>query len=142
MKFTFCNIIKLYSIFSKISKSLFPRYVHRFGAGLSYEDYEAIARHKLERQGSTNTSRCMRKYPPGMTYEEIASSRSAGIKRQESKIEEDDSPDRDSQESIEPLQEKDLKATGPDPFDKLNYRTGEQPRNSIIINKKKWNVHS
>lgn len=99
----------------------------RFGAGLSYEDYEAIARHKLERQGSTNTSRCMRKYPPGMTYEEIASSRSAGIKRQESKIEEDDSPDRDSQESIEPLQEKDLKATGPDPFDKLNYRTGEQP---------------
>ncbi|PBC27948.1 hypothetical protein APICC_00651 [Apis cerana cerana] len=95
----------------------------KFGAGLSYEDYEAIARHKLERQGSTNTSRCMRKYPPGMTYEEIASSRSAGIKRQESKIEEDDSPDRDSQESIEPLQEKDLKATGPDPFDKLNYRT-------------------
>lgn len=103
--------------------------MHRFGAGLSYEDYEAIARHKLERQGSTNTSRCMRKYPPGMTYEEIASSRSAGIKKQESKIEEDDSPDRDSQESIEPLQEKDLKATGPDPFDKLNYRTGEQSRN-------------
>ncbi|XP_015432647.1 PREDICTED: uncharacterized protein KIAA0513 isoform X1 [Dufourea novaeangliae] len=94
----------------------------RFGAGLTYEDYEAMARHKLERQGSANVSRCMRKYPPGMTYEEIASSRSAVTKKQENKIEEDNSPDRDSQESIEPLQEKDIKATGPDPFDKLNYK--------------------
>ncbi|XP_076181739.1 uncharacterized protein KIAA0513-like isoform X2 [Ptiloglossa arizonensis] len=94
----------------------------RFGTGLSYEDYEAIARHKLERQGSANMSRCARKYPPGMTYEEIASSRSAANKKQENKIEEDNSPDRDSQESIEPLQEKDIKATGPDPYDKLNYK--------------------
>lgn len=60
-----------------------------------------------------------------MTYEEIASSRSAGTKKQEQKVEEDNSPDRDSQESIEPLQERDLKATGPDPFDKLNYKGGE-----------------
>ena len=94
----------------------------RFGAGLSYEDYEAMARHKLERQGSADMSRCMRKYPPGMTYEEIASSRSAATKKQENKYEEDNSPDRDSQESIEPLQEKDIKATGPDPFEKLNYK--------------------
>ncbi|XP_076388330.1 uncharacterized protein KIAA0513 isoform X1 [Megachile rotundata] len=99
----------------------------RFGAGMCYEDYEAIARHKLERQGSASMSRCMRKYPPGMTYEEIASSRSAGIKTQEEKIEDDNSPDRDSQESIEPLQEKDIKATGPDPFDKLNYRAARAP---------------
>lgn len=98
----------------------------RFGAGLSYEDYEAMARHKLERQGSADMSRCMRKYPPGMTYEEIASSRSAATKKQESKYEEDNSPDRDSQESIEPLQEKDIKATGPDPFEKLNYKAGER----------------
>ncbi|XP_076664272.1 uncharacterized protein KIAA0513-like isoform X4 [Andrena cerasifolii] len=96
----------------------------RFGAGLSYEDYEAMARHKLERQGSADMSRCMRKYPPGMTYEEIASSRSAATKKQENKYEEDNSPDRDSQESIEPLQEKDIKATGPDPFEKLNYKAG------------------
>ncbi|XP_078052434.1 uncharacterized protein KIAA0513-like isoform X2 [Augochlora pura] len=94
----------------------------RFGAGLSYEDYEAMARHKLERQGSTNMSRCSRKYPPGLTYEEIASSRSATNKKQDNKIEEDNSPDRDSQESIAPLEEKDIKATGPDPFEKLNYR--------------------
>ncbi|XP_012164677.2 uncharacterized protein KIAA0513 isoform X1 [Bombus affinis] len=99
----------------------------RFGTGLSYEDYEAIARHKLERQGSANMSRCMRKYPPGMTYEEIASSRSAGTKRQEHKVEEDNSPDRDSEESIEPLEERDIKATGPDPFDKLNYRGARAP---------------
>ncbi|XP_015432648.1 PREDICTED: uncharacterized protein KIAA0513 isoform X2 [Dufourea novaeangliae] len=99
----------------------------RFGAGLTYEDYEAMARHKLERQGSANVSRCMRKYPPGMTYEEIASSRSAVTKKQENKIEEDNSPDRDSQESIEPLQEKDIKATGPDPFDKLNYKAARAP---------------
>ncbi|XP_017886532.1 uncharacterized protein KIAA0513 isoform X2 [Ceratina calcarata] len=101
----------------------------RFGAGLSYEDYEAMARHKLERQGSANMSRCTRKYPPGMTYEEIASSRSAGIRKQEQKVEEDNSPDRDSQESIEPLQERDIKATGPDPFEKLNYK-GDVPCSS------------
>ncbi|XP_076231114.1 uncharacterized protein KIAA0513-like isoform X2 [Calliopsis andreniformis] len=96
----------------------------RFGAGLSHEDYEAIARHKLEQQ-----CRCMRKYPRGMTYEEIESSTTAANKKKEIKIEEDNdndndnSPDRDSQESIEPLQEEDIKATGPDPFDKLNYKT-------------------
>lgn len=102
-------------------------FTHRFGAGLSYEDYEAIARHKLERQGSANLSRCMRKYPPGMTYEEIASSRSTSSKKQESRTEQDDiiSPDQDSQESIEPLQEQDIKATGPDPYEKLNYKAGD-----------------
>ncbi|XP_011868320.1 PREDICTED: uncharacterized protein KIAA0513 isoform X1 [Vollenhovia emeryi] len=98
----------------------------RFGAGLSYEDYEAIARHKLERQGSANFSRT-RKYPPGMTYEEIASSRSSS-KKQESRTEQDDvSPDRDSQESIEPIQEQDIKATGPDPYEKLNYKAARAP---------------
>lgn len=100
-------------------------FLHRFGAGLSYEDYEAIARHKLERQASTNLSRA-RKYPPGMTYEEIASSRSISSKKQENRTEQEDvSPDRDSQESIEPLQEQDIKATGPDPYEKLNYRAGD-----------------
>ncbi|XP_043675505.1 uncharacterized protein KIAA0513 isoform X2 [Vespula pensylvanica] len=96
----------------------------RFGAGLSYEDYEAMARHKLERQGSASLSRISRKYPRGMTYEEIASSRSTSRKRREEKSNEyeDNSPDRDSQESIEPLQEKDIKATGPDPYEKLNYK--------------------
>ncbi|KAG5309991.1 MAL2 Maltase, partial [Acromyrmex insinuator] len=99
----------------------------RFGAGLSYEDYEAIARHKLERQGSANLSRT-RKYPPGMTYEEIASSRSISSKKQENRIEQDDiSPDRDSQESIEPIQEQDIKATGPDPYEKLNYKAARAP---------------
>lgn len=100
----------------------------RFGAGLCYEDYEAIARHKLERQVTGNLSRT-RKYPPGMTYEEIASSRSVSNKKQESRTEQevnqDISPDRDSQESIEPLQEQDIKATGPDPYEKLNYRAGD-----------------
>lgn len=100
-------------------------FIRRFGAGLSYEDYEAIARHKLERQGSANLSRA-RKYPPGMTYEEIASSRSVSSKKQENRTEQDDiSPDRDSQESIEPIQEQDIKATGPDPYEKLNYKAGD-----------------
>ena len=94
---------------------------------MSYEDYEAMTRHKLERQVSANTSRSLKKYPPGMTYEEIASSRSAPIKNEElSKGEEQiQSPDRESSESIEPIQEKDIKATGPDPYDKLNYKTGK-----------------
>lgn len=61
-----------------------------------------------------------------MTYEEIASSRSASSKKQENRTEQEDvSPDRDSQESIEPLQEQDIKATGPDPYEKLNYRAGD-----------------
>ncbi|XP_077277563.1 uncharacterized protein KIAA0513-like isoform X3 [Temnothorax americanus] len=97
----------------------------RFGAGLSYEDYEAMARHKLERQESANLSRT-RKYPPGMTYEEIASSRSVSSKKQENRAEQDDiSPD--SQESIEPIQEQDIKATGPDPYEKLNYKAARAP---------------
>lgn len=102
-------------------------FIFRFGAGLSYEDYEAMARHKLERQGNASLSRNSRKYPRGMTYEEIASSRSTSRKRQEDKTNEyeDNSPDRDSQESIEPLQEKDIKATGPDPYEKLNYKSGK-----------------
>lgn len=102
-------------------------FIFRFGAGLSYEDYEAMARHKLERQGSASLSRISRKYPRGMTYEEIASSRSTSRKRREEKSNEyeDNSPDRDSQESIEPLQEKDIKATGPDPYEKLNYKAGK-----------------
>ncbi|XP_043271788.1 uncharacterized protein KIAA0513 isoform X2 [Venturia canescens] len=93
----------------------------RFGPGFSYEDYEAMARHKLERQSSATYSRS-RKYPPGMTYEEIASSRSNSIRTAELNVENEISPDRDSIESIEPLQEKDIKATGPDPYEKLNYK--------------------
>ncbi|KAL0120272.1 hypothetical protein PUN28_008139 [Cardiocondyla obscurior] len=99
----------------------------KFGAGLSYEDYEAMARHKLERQESANISRG-RKYPPGMTYEEIASSRSVSSRKQESRAEQEDiSPDRDSQSSIEPIQEQDIKATGPDPYEKLNYKAARAP---------------
>ncbi|XP_043474138.1 uncharacterized protein KIAA0513 isoform X4 [Leptopilina heterotoma] len=98
----------------------------KFGAGISYEDYEALSRHKLERQSSANTIRTQRKYPPGMTYEEIASSRTASVRKEEV-VKKDDqtrSSDRDSPESIEPIQEKDIKATGPDPYEKLNYKTG------------------
>lgn len=86
-----------------------------------------MARHKLERQASANTARTLRKYPPGMTYEEIASSRSASVKKEElgKKDDQTRSSDRDSPESIEPIQEKDIKATGPDPYEKLNYKTGK-----------------
>ncbi|XP_033226164.1 uncharacterized protein KIAA0513 isoform X2 [Belonocnema kinseyi] len=62
----------------------------KFGNGMSYEDYEAMARHKTERRIVKN--------------EPIRT------------------PDI-SPESIEPIQEKDIKATGPDPYDKLNYKT-------------------
>jgi len=118
------NNIAQHAIFVNISISV-QSFICRFGAGLSYEDYEAIARHKLERQGSANLSRT-RKYPAGMTYEEIASSRSVSSKKQEGRTEQDDiSPDRNSQESIEPLQEQDIKATGPDPYEKLNYKAGD-----------------
>ncbi|XP_043474137.1 uncharacterized protein KIAA0513 isoform X3 [Leptopilina heterotoma] len=101
----------------------------KFGAGISYEDYEALSRHKLERQSSANTIRTQRKYPPGMTYEEIASSRTASVRKEEV-VKKDDqtrSSDRDSPESIEPIQEKDIKATGPDPYEKLNYKTARAP---------------
>ena len=94
---------------------------------MSYEDYEAMTRHKLERQGSASTSRTLRKYPPGMTYEEIASSRTVPTKKEEALKNDEQirTPDRDSSECIEPIQEKDIKATGPDPYDKLNYKTGK-----------------
>lgn len=61
-----------------------------------------------------------------MTYEEIASSRSNSLRKSETNVEDETSPDRDSIESIEPLQEKDIKATGPDPYEKLNYKAGEK----------------
>lgn len=86
-----------------------------------------MTRHKLERQGSASTTRTQRKYPPGMTYEEIASSRTASVRKEEV-VKKDDqtrSSDRESPESIEPIQEKDIKATGPDPYEKLNYKTGK-----------------
>lgn len=85
-----------------------------------------MARHKLERESCANFTRSQRKYPPGMTYEEIASSREPVISKDKAKGNEVISPDRDSLESIEPLEEKDIRATGPDPYDKLNYKTGRQ----------------
>ncbi|KAF7991078.1 hypothetical protein HCN44_002640 [Aphidius gifuensis] len=95
----------------------------RFSTGLSQDDYEVMTRHKLERQDS-NFSRSHRKYPPGMTYEEIASSRTTTIIPKEMiKVDNVISPDRYSIESIEPLQEKDIRATGPDPYEKLDYKT-------------------
>lgn len=60
-----------------------------------------------------------------MTYEEITSSRSNTTRKEEVNLDDEISPDRDSIESIEPLQEKDIKATGPDPYEKLNYKSGE-----------------
>lgn len=56
-----------------------------------------------------------------MTYEEINSSRSTAAPKDDNKLIKDDdtSPDRDSVLSVEPIQEEDLKATGPDPYDKL-----------------------
>lgn len=82
-----------------------------------------MTKNKLERQDS-NFSRSYRKYPPGMTYEEIASSRTPIISK---KINVDNaiSPDRYSIESVEPLQEKDIKATGSDPYEKLDYKTSK-----------------
>ncbi|XP_063985464.1 uncharacterized protein KIAA0513 isoform X1 [Diachasmimorpha longicaudata] len=96
-------------------------------SGYSYEDYEVMARHKLQRQMCPEYSRNNRKFPPGMTYEEIASSRAPIVHKPDVKTDEEISPDRSSVESIEPLQEKDIKATGPDPFEKLNYKTARAP---------------
>lgn len=85
----------------------------------------------MDRQECANLSRYKKKYPSGMTYEEITSSRSASNKKEDNRTEQDDtSPDRDSQESIEPLQEKDIKATGPDPYEKLNYKAGKKQSSS------------
>ncbi|XP_034941146.1 uncharacterized protein KIAA0513 isoform X2 [Chelonus insularis] len=91
----------------------------------SFEDYESMTRHKLEKDNYANASRSRKKYPPGMSYEEISSSRSLiESEKKEIQINEEivNSPDRDSIESIEPLQEKDIRATGPDPYEKLNYK--------------------
>ncbi|XP_012271439.1 uncharacterized protein KIAA0513 [Orussus abietinus] len=91
----------------------------RFGAGLSYEDYQAIARCKIERQANNaKLTRALKNYP-GMSYEEITSSRSTPKKEPRK---EEEVSDQDSPESIEPLQEKDIKATGPDPYEKLNFK--------------------
>lgn len=87
------------------------------------KDYEE----KLECQNRASHSK-VKNYPQGMTYDEIASSRTTDSRKdQAEKIEEADnnSTDTDSQASIEPIDEKDIKATGQDPYDKLNYKTGE-----------------
>lgn len=86
-----------------------------------------MARHKLERQGSATSSRSLKRFPPGMTYEEITSSRKPltvtnGQDVTQKKIDlNDDSPT----ESLEPIQEKDIKATGNDPYEKFDYKMGE-----------------
>ncbi|OXU17382.1 hypothetical protein TSAR_009931 [Trichomalopsis sarcophagae] len=100
----------------------------RFGNGSTYEDYDAMIRRKFEQQEMARCSRISRKYP-GMSYEEIASSRSASVKRSEpKKIEEVTSPaDKESVDSAEPLQEKDVKASGADPFDKLDSKVARAP---------------
>lgn len=107
-----------------------------------YEDYDAMIRRKLEQQEMARCSRISRKYP-GMSYEEIASSRSASLKRTEptKTAEEVTSPDgKESVESVEPLKENDLKATGPDPFDKLNSKVGERPPGSSAGEKTYYHI--
>lgn len=95
---------------------------------MSYEDYEAMARHKLERQCSAASSRSLKRYPPGMTYEEITSSRKSSVTKipePAKKNEENEAENEESlTESLEPLQEKDIKATGSDPYEKFNYKMG------------------
>ena len=99
---------------------------YRVGTGTTYEDYDAMIRRKFEQQEMSRCARISRKYP-GMSYEEIASTRSASVKRSEpKKIEEVDSPDKESVESVElPRQENNPTPLAPDPFDKLNSKVGK-----------------
>lgn len=84
-----------------------------------------MIRKKLEQQEMARCSRISKKYP-GMTYEEIASSRSASLKKCEpKKIEEVTSPDKESIGSNEQVNEKKIETVEPDPFDKLNSQVGE-----------------
>ncbi|XP_048507457.1 uncharacterized protein KIAA0513 isoform X2 [Athalia rosae] len=119
----------------------------RFGSGMSYEDYEAMARHKLERQCSANSSRSLKRYPPGMTYEEITSSRKSLsnpivrttefkntkiIRGEDEMI--DNAQELSPPESLlGPLQEKDIKATGVDPYEKFNYKIARPTFRDIFL---------
>lgn len=64
----------------------------------------------MDQQEMARCSRISRKYP-GMSYEEIASSRSGGSKKktEPEKVEEVTSPGKESVESVEHAQEKESK---------------------------------
>ncbi|KAJ8680496.1 hypothetical protein QAD02_016283 [Eretmocerus hayati] len=78
------------------------------GNGATYEDYDAMIRRKLEQQEMSRCARISRKYP-GMSYEEIASSKSISHKKTESKgIEEVANSDKNGETDTEQLQDKDI----------------------------------
>jgi hypothetical protein len=86
----------------------------QFGSGLSFEDYTTIARHKREKAYSK---------------ENIFESRSGenGLKVVGAKASEDHScasSESNNDTSSKFNQTIELKATGPDPYDKLRYKTG------------------
>uniref|UniRef100_A0ABD2WII8 SBF1/SBF2 domain-containing protein n=1 Tax=Trichogramma kaykai TaxID=54128 RepID=A0ABD2WII8_9HYME len=94
-----------------------------------YEDYDAMIRRKFEQQEMARCSRISRKYP-GMSYEEIASSKSTSQKQSEPvNVEDPTSPGRDSIESADMEQPKEIKAPVQECFEKLNSKV-EMPSSS------------
>ncbi|XP_014232257.1 uncharacterized protein KIAA0513 isoform X3 [Trichogramma pretiosum] len=94
-----------------------------------YEDYDAMIRRKFEQQEMARCSRISRKYP-GMSYEEIASSKSTSQKQSEPvNVEDPASPGRDSIESADMEQPKEIKAPVQERFEKLNSKV-EMPSSS------------
>uniref|UniRef100_A0ABD2WJF8 SBF1/SBF2 domain-containing protein n=1 Tax=Trichogramma kaykai TaxID=54128 RepID=A0ABD2WJF8_9HYME len=92
-----------------------------------YEDYDAMIRRKFEQQEMARCSRISRKYP-GMSYEEIASSKSTSQKQSEPvNVEDPTSPGRDSIESADMEQPKEIKAPVQECFEKLNSKVARAP---------------
>ncbi|XP_058808054.1 uncharacterized protein KIAA0513 isoform X2 [Phymastichus coffea] len=102
----------------------------RFGNGTMYEDYDAMIRRKFDQQEMARCSRISRKYP-GMTYEEIVSSRSASFKKSEpKKIEEITSLDKESDGNTKPVNERQFETIELDPFDRLYNSQVDMPSSS------------
>nr|CAD7195249.1 unnamed protein product [Timema douglasi] len=81
------------------------RFPH-FGSGLSFEDYTAIARHRQEKQARSKENLAVS--PPG---------------GRRSSVQDDRSSESNTELSYKYGQNIELRATGPDPYEKLKYRT-------------------
>ncbi|XP_014208322.1 uncharacterized protein KIAA0513 [Copidosoma floridanum] len=103
----------------------------RFGTGINYEDYETIIRRKFEQQEMSRCARISRKNP-GMSYEEIASSRSGKAHKKAEVSKKDDatqSPDKESVESTEPKDQdkEEPEASAAESYDKFNSKVARAP---------------
>nr|CAD7572170.1 unnamed protein product [Timema californicum] len=102
-RIAFAPEVPSYTVADHFTRKL--RFPH-FGSGLSFEDYTAIARHRQERQARSKENLAVS--PPG---------------GRRSSVQDDRSSESNTELSYKYGQNIELRATGPDPYEKLKYRT-------------------